>query len=138
MKERNAGFSLVELIIVIAIMAILVGVLAPLYLKYIDKSRKAKDEQVAENLLRVANVAVTDEEYYSYINVDDTITFDTEGIHTTNDVIRDKILPEYISGWGDVKVESKAYQDQCYTIQFRDDSYQNKIALKEDWKAKTN
>ena len=35
----NKGFSLVELIIVIAIMAVLVGVLAPQYIKYVEKSR---------------------------------------------------------------------------------------------------
>ena len=34
-KRGNGGFSLVELIIVIAIMAVLVGVLAPQYLSYI-------------------------------------------------------------------------------------------------------
>lgn len=34
-KKGNGGFSLVELIIVIAIMAVLVGVLAPQYLSYI-------------------------------------------------------------------------------------------------------
>ena len=36
----NKGFSLVELIIVIAIMAVLVGVLAPQFLKYVEQSRK--------------------------------------------------------------------------------------------------
>lgn len=34
-KRNNKGFSLVELIIVIAIMAILAGVLAPQFVKYI-------------------------------------------------------------------------------------------------------
>lgn len=41
---NNKGFSLVELIIVIAIMAVLVGVLAPQYLKYVERSRTATDQ----------------------------------------------------------------------------------------------
>ena len=42
-KINNKGFSLVELIIVIAIMAILAGALAPQLIKYIDNSRKSTD-----------------------------------------------------------------------------------------------
>lgn len=43
-KLNNKGFSLVELIIVIAIMAVLIGVLAPQYLKYVEKSRVSTDK----------------------------------------------------------------------------------------------
>ena len=43
-KLNNKGFSLVELIIVIAIMAVLIGVLAPQYLKYVEKSRISSDK----------------------------------------------------------------------------------------------
>lgn len=39
--KANKGFSLVELIVTIAIMAVLVGVLAPAFIKYIAKAREA-------------------------------------------------------------------------------------------------
>lgn len=50
MKKNNKGFSLVELIIVIAIMAILAGALAPALIKYIAKSRQSTDVQNADTL----------------------------------------------------------------------------------------
>lgn len=49
-KLGNKGFSLVELIVVIAIMAVLVGVLAPTLIKNIEKSRESKDAQNCEQL----------------------------------------------------------------------------------------
>ena len=42
-SSSNKGFSLVELIIVISIMAVLVGILAPQFISYIHKSRVASD-----------------------------------------------------------------------------------------------
>lgn len=48
---NNKGFSLVELIIVIAIMAILIVVLAPQYLRYVERSRNSTDMQNARTLM---------------------------------------------------------------------------------------
>ena len=39
-EDKNSGFSLVELIIVIAIMAVLIGIMAPMYMKYRVQAQK--------------------------------------------------------------------------------------------------
>lgn len=57
---NNKGFSLVELIIVIAIMAVLMGVLAPQYLKYVKQSKISTDITNAEQIATAVNVAVAD------------------------------------------------------------------------------
>ena len=44
-KTNNKGFSLVELIVVIAIMAVLVVAIAPQFLKYVERARKSTDVQ---------------------------------------------------------------------------------------------
>ncbi len=60
MKIKNKGFTLVELIIVIAIIAVLAAVLAPRYLQYVERARQSNDLQIATNLMRAATVAVAD------------------------------------------------------------------------------
>ena len=61
-KERmnNKGFSLVELIIVIAIMAVLIVVLAPQYLKYVEKSRNSTDITNATEIVTALQVYASD------------------------------------------------------------------------------
>ena len=54
---KNKGFSLVELIVVIAIMAILVGVAVPVYTSYIEKAQKSKDEQMVDEIKHAIEIA---------------------------------------------------------------------------------
>ena len=56
----NKGFSLVELIIVIAIMAVLVGVLAPQFLKYVERSRKSTDVQNVASIVTALQTYAAD------------------------------------------------------------------------------
>lgn len=58
--KNNKGFSLVELIIVIAIMAILVGVMAPQLIKYIEKTNVSADVQVCDTVRQAIQTAYMD------------------------------------------------------------------------------
>ena len=59
-KKNNKGFSLVELIVVIAIMIVLVAVLAPVFTKYVEQSRRATDVQNANSIAEAVLVDAAD------------------------------------------------------------------------------
>ena len=59
-RKSNRGFSLVELIIVIAIMAILTALLAPQFLKYVERAREARDRANIMSVYNAFQIAVTD------------------------------------------------------------------------------
>ena len=59
-KKDNKGFTLVELVIAVAILAILVGILAPQYTKYVEKSRKAADASNMNELIKVVQTFAGD------------------------------------------------------------------------------
>lgn len=66
-KTNNKGFSLVELIIVIAIMAILAGAIAPALIRYIDKSRKSNDVSSCKSIKTAVETALGNEDVYAYL-----------------------------------------------------------------------
>lgn len=68
-QKNNKGFSLVELIVVIAIMAVLVGVLAPQLIKYVEKSREATDIQTCDNIATALKTYYADEEVAATVTV---------------------------------------------------------------------
>lgn len=63
-KLNNKGFSLVELIIVIAIMAVLAAALAPQLIKYIEKSRVSTDDASCDTIKSAFNAAIADDDIY--------------------------------------------------------------------------
>ncbi len=73
MEKNNKGFSLVELIIVIAIMAVLIGLLAPQFLKYVEQSRRSRDIQTADQIREVFLASIAEEKTTGSANI--TITY---------------------------------------------------------------
>ena len=67
-KLGNKGFSLVELIVVIAIMAVLVGVLAPTLIRNVEKSRESTDLQTLDSIRSSVSTALSIEKVNSQLS----------------------------------------------------------------------
>ncbi len=57
-KQNNKGFSLVELLVVMAIMAILTGAIAPQVNKYVEKSRESRDLQLVSTVFTAVQTGI--------------------------------------------------------------------------------
>lgn len=106
LRKNNKGFSLVELIVVIAIMAVLVGVLAPQFIKYVESSRQSTDMQSVQQMKDAIEAEVADNENVSKVEIAISGTSATATIQDSgnNDVSTDAPTTAKLksAGWGTV------------------------------------
>ena len=80
MNKKDGGFSLVELIVVVAIVAVLLAILMPSYIRYVEHSRIRHDDAVITNIQKAANALVVDDKSYESITGDVTVDIDNQGV----------------------------------------------------------
>ena len=119
-KQRtlnNKGFSLIELIVVIAIMAILVGAMAPQVTKYIEKSRKSADVQALGTLYTAVLTELLDPDVTTKPKTG-TIKIGTDGKASegTNPVTSGVLKTMGISNLSNFQLKSNAYSKGGNTI----------------------
>lgn len=127
MKLNNKGFSLVELIVVIAIMAILVGVLAPSVLGQIDKAKQSKDKQAVDTIASSVAIAWADQDVTAKPTAGDitsaigvTVGGTNGGTNTTYSGTPDSTFSAQIQsmvGYTSVALESNLYQGASFTAE---------------------
>lgn len=122
----NKGFSLVELIVVIAIMAVLVGVLAPTLIKNVEKSRESTDVQNLDSMRGAVVTMLSNEKYYDSLvpesgSTEYTVTFNGScvlkgGSGKAFDDNKDAMQTELYETVGDFKAKSKTAKDKPITF----------------------
>ncbi len=111
--ERE-GFSLVELIIVIAIMAILIGVIALAVIPNIQRSRESKDLTTLDNVLSSVNIAVANNKVSGAGGF--TVKGATYTQKTSGDADEKKVMDAVKAELGDVTLGSSAAGDTVYVF----------------------
>ncbi len=118
-KKNNKGFSLVELIVVIAIMAVLMVVLAPAMLRYVEKTRVQKDKSAVSEVIRAIELAAAEETVAEKITSGSTIIIspkaDGKGYEFTGSA--DTVVKNEINATiPKIDITSKTYKGRTYTI----------------------
>lgn len=112
-KKNNKGFSLVELIVVVAIMAVLLGVLVPTLVRHIESSRLSKDKKNLDELRVAMEVALANENFADIvcpattIGTGETVNFDVEDFSTKTSSDYVTAVKENFSNKSTVTLSSK-------------------------------
>lgn len=132
MKQDDHGFSMVELIIVIAIMAILAGALAPVLIRYVNQSRKTADVSSGDSLGQAAQIALTDARIADYV-LQQQLPFSVDITDLTANDLFVKKLAEIMNNVPTVKYTRNGgtnFQVTIYHLDDTDTSYGVEVTVK--------
>lgn len=128
---KHSGFSIVELIVAVAIMVVLVGLLTPAYLHYIEKTRAGVDENTAEEIRRATETIILSGGYE--VTDDVVVTFSKNGIQiVTSDSYANALeeeLKDLFPNFPSVVPESKKYKDAVYSVSLSEETMDSMVVL---------
>ena len=118
-KMNNKGFSLVELIVVVLIMAIIAVALAPQVMKWVENSRLSTDCETYDQMISNLQIALTDKNLGASVTESQYwITNSGTALQTGGDADISTALEKVNSSWADAK--SKV-SDATYKIKITAD-----------------
>lgn len=132
-KMNNKGFSLVELIIVIAIMAVLMGVLAPQLLKYVEDSRVQTDLSAMAEIENATKIALSIEKIYNSVTDGTTVTIANGSQVTSSNADLQEELQKTCPD--EIKLTSKTWGGTGGTITINFDATAGTFKLTNSWSA---
>jgi len=118
---NNKGFSLVELIVVVLIMAIIAVALAPQVMKWVENSRISTDCDTYDGLIANIQVALTDKNAYALAKANtysQTFTIGQGGTTysgTANDAV-EQALAKVNPQWNNAKKKVSSGSDYVITV----------------------
>lgn len=116
LRKNDKGFTLVELIVVLVILALLAAILVPALLGYIDKAKKEKNYQAAQEVHTAVQALAT--ESYGKGNTAPTMTLDD-----IKDLAGIEDLAEVNVKWKNTADNEKTkFQVDAMSVKFTSDS----------------
>lgn len=116
LRKNDKGFTLVELIVVLVILALLAAILVPALLGYIDKAKKEKNYQAAQEVHTAVQALATE----SYGKGDSTPTMTLDDIKSLASI---EDLAEVNVQWKNTASNEKTkFQVEAMSVKFTSDS----------------